>query len=308
MMMEGLAECTDPRVQSVFQEDLGHSALTPVQQATIPKFLAHCDVAVEACTGSGKTLAFVIPVVQLALRGLRKETTESEQDDGEENDSKKKSKSKSKKKKARLVKRKPYQLTGLIVSPTRELAQQTFKVLNTFASAVKLKTMLLTGGTNVMEDVETLGSRVVDIIVGTPGRIDDIMSRAHHSLDYKRFEVLVLDEADVLLDMGFERSVTSILGRLPKQRRTGLFSATQTKEVKALIQAGLRNPAIISVQVQQENNGNQQQKTPTSLENFYLECEADEKLQILANFILQQEAKKKKTIVFFFNLCKCCIL
>ena len=92
------------------------------------------------------------------------------------------------------------------------------------------------------------------IVVGTPGRIIDVQKRCTY-FNLSRLEVLVLDEADMLLDMGFRESINIILSALPKQRRTGLFSATQTKEVKDLARAGLRNPVTLSVRVSRAADG-----------------------------------------------------
>lgn len=132
----------------------------------------------------------------------------------------------------------------------RELAVQihdVFQVLSKYH--VHIKSSLFVGGTSVQENTSEYLQHGGQIIVGTPGRIIDIVNRTP-DLNFKRLEVLVLDEADKLLDMGFKESINQILSMLPKQRRTGLFSATQTKEVKELARAGLRNPVSVSVRVQ----------------------------------------------------------
>jgi len=284
----------------VFHDKLKFKALTPVQGAVLPRFLGHCDVAVEACTGSGKTLAFVLPIFELLLRSHRAEAAANNESDDVKDDG-----SSDTSALPPLQSRLPGHWGAIIISPTRELAGQIFKVAQPFAEATGLATQLFTGGTSVPEDIERINSKRIDIVVATPGRLDDIMNRTSMSLSFGHFEVLVLDEADVLLDLGFERTITSILARLPKQRRTGLFSATQTREVKSLIRAGLRNPAVISVQVQQRQaNGDTvaltHQKTPSSLENFYMECEQDEKLKLLCDFVSERHTEK---IVVFFATC-----
>lgn len=120
------------------------------------------------------------------------------------------------------------QVGAIIVSPTRELARQIHVVAEPFIASVPgLTSMLLVGGTDPTQDVATFKDQGGNILIGTPGRIDDIMKRCS-SMDTKRLEVLVLDEADRLLDMGFKQQLDAIMSRLPKQRRTGLFSATQT--------------------------------------------------------------------------------
>ncbi|GBL76538.1 ATP-dependent RNA helicase DDX55, partial [Araneus ventricosus] len=108
-----------------------------------------------------------------------------------------------------------------------------------------------------------------NIIIATPGRLADLFNQNRKlklAACVKALEILVLDEADKLLDMGFEKTINTILGYLPKQRQTGLFSATQTKEMEDLIRAGMRNPVCIAV----KQKGSCVQKTPTTLSNFYM--------------------------------------
>lgn len=117
----------------------------------------------------------------------------------------------------------------------------------------------------------------------------------------KTLDVLVLDEADRLLDLGFEASINTILDYLPKQRRTGLFSATQTQEVENLVRAGLRNPVRITVKEKGVAATNTQ-KTPSRLQNYYMICKADEKFNYLVSFLRQR--KQEKHLVFF-STCAC---
>ncbi len=135
------------------------------------------------------------------------------------------------------------------------------------------------------------------MLVGTPGRLDDIMARAA-GLSLRRLELLVLDEADRLLSMGFAAQVGSILRRLPKQRRTGLFSATQTEEVSELARAGLRNPVRITVR---DASGSAPgaaagagSKTPSQLALYYSICEADLKLPRLVAFLARHASEKAR--------------
>lgn len=145
------------------------------------------------------------------------------------------------------------------------------------------------------------------IIVATPGRFEAMLEHRQENvnlaLHVKALEVLVLDEADRLLDMGFEVSINTILSYLPKQRRTGLFSATQTSEVEKIIRAGLRNPVRITVK---ENISSEilskDQKIPSSLENYYTVVENDEKFNLLVNFIRKHKTEK---IIVFFSTCAC---
>ena len=146
------------------------------------------------------------------------------------------------------------------------------------------------------------------MLVGTPGRLDDIMTRCT-ALNVRRLELLVLDEADRLLSMGFQAQVSGILSRLPKQRRTGLFSATQTEEVAELARAGLRNPVRITVRDAAGGApggagaaGGGSGKTPSQLALHYALVEADDKLPRLVAF-LARHAKEKARLSF----CHSCI-
>ncbi|KGL89387.1 ATP-dependent RNA helicase DDX55, partial [Charadrius vociferus] len=244
------------------------------QSATIPLFMNNKDVAAEAVTGSGKTLAFVIPILEILLR--------------------------------REEKLKKMQVGAIIITPTRELAIQIDEVLSCFTKHFpRFSQILLIGGRNPMEDVEKFKEHGGNIIVATPGRLEDLFRRKADGLDLascvKSLDVLVLDEADRLLDMGFEASLNAILDFLPKQRRTGLFSATQTQEVENLVRAGLRNPVRISVKEKGMAASNTQ-KTPTRLENYYMICKADEKFNQLVHFLRQH--KQEKHLVFF-STCAC---
>uniref|UniRef100_A0A8C1PYB9 DEAD (Asp-Glu-Ala-Asp) box polypeptide 55 n=1 Tax=Cyprinus carpio TaxID=7962 RepID=A0A8C1PYB9_CYPCA len=132
--------------------------------------------------------------------------------------------------------------------------------------------ILLIGGSNPIEDVEKFKTQGANIVIATPGRLEDMFRRKADGLDLatavKSLDVLVLDEADRLLDMGFEVSLNTILGYLPKQRRTGLFSATQTQELEKLVRAGLRNPVRITVK-EKGVAASSVQKTPARLSNYY---------------------------------------
>uniref|UniRef100_A0A8C5U9Q7 ATP-dependent RNA helicase n=1 Tax=Malurus cyaneus samueli TaxID=2593467 RepID=A0A8C5U9Q7_9PASS len=230
--------------------ELRFHQMTPVQSATIPLFMSNKDVAAEAVTGSGKTLAFVIPILEILLR--REE--------------------KLKKMQVRL--NYSVLIGAIIITPTRELAIQIDEVLSHFTKHFPMfSQILLIGGRNPIEDVEKFKEHGGNIIVATPGRLEDLFRRKADGLDLascvKALDVLVLDEADRLLDMGFEASLNAILDFLPKQRRTGLFSATQTQEVENLVRAGLRNPVRISVKEKGVAASNTQ-KTPTRLENYYM--------------------------------------
>jgi len=263
--------------------------MTPVQAATIPLFLTHRDCAVQAVTGSGKTLSFLIPMVEMILR--------------------------------KEFPFKKSQVAGIVLSPTRELAHQTFKVATELCATVKLAPPLLlvgggTGGGNstnhrpVTQDLQSFQKQGSDIIIATPGRLDDILSR-YMVLDVSELECLVLDEADVLLKMGFTVTLTSILSKLPKMRRTGLFSATAVGLKEWVPRAGMRNPVWVNVAVTaanstrdatQQQQQHTQQATPASLTNYFLVTQPEERLSRLAAFL--QSHKNEKIIVFFLT-CAC---
>ncbi|KAG5558050.1 hypothetical protein RHGRI_008078 [Rhododendron griersonianum] len=257
----------------------GFDFCTPVQAATIPLLCSFKDVAVDAATGSGKTLAFVVPLVEI----LRRCSTLP----------------------------KPHQVMGIVISPTRELSSQIYHVAQPFISTLShVKSILLVGGGDVKSDMKKIEEEGANILIGTPGRLHDIMERMD-ILDFRNLEVLILDEADRLLDMGFQKQINSIITRLPKLRRTGLFSATQTEAVEELSKAGLRNPVRVEVRSEakscNESSSSQQlvsSKTPSGLhlEVCYIQCEADKKPSQLVDLLV--ENKPKKVIVYFMT-CAC---
>uniref|UniRef100_A0A1B0D550 ATP-dependent RNA helicase n=1 Tax=Phlebotomus papatasi TaxID=29031 RepID=A0A1B0D550_PHLPP len=197
--------------------------MTPVQAATIPLLMSCKDVAAEAVTGSGKTLAFIVPLLEILLKHQRESPW------------------------------KKTEIGAIVISPTRELATQTSIVLKSFLEHPDLSIFtqkLLVGGNSVEEDINSLRNRGALVLICTPGRLEDLLERKGQlnlAARVKSLEILILDEADRLLDLGFTATINTILSYLPRQRRTGLFSATQTKEVMDLMRAGLRNPVVVSV-------------------------------------------------------------
>ncbi|KAK7470621.1 ATP-dependent rRNA helicase spb4 [Stygiomarasmius scandens] len=274
-------------------ESMGHDRMTPVQNATIPLFMKHKDVIVEAVTGSGKTLAFVIPVLE---KLIRRETKLRKNDVG-----------------------------ALIISPTRELATQIHGIFTTFLSAQPGSSedagpsipeypppllLISSNQSSPAQDVERFLSTGADIVIGTPGRIEEfLLGKGQAVVDVKDMEVLVLDEADRLLDLGFQTTLTRIITHLPKQRRTGLFSATMTDALSELVRVGLRNPSRITVQVQVKGDGAQgkkgriieERRIPASLQNFYVSCLASEKTVQLSRIISHEieQHQSSQFIVYF---------
>ncbi|XP_015187123.1 PREDICTED: probable ATP-dependent RNA helicase DDX55 homolog [Polistes dominula] len=249
-------------------EELKFQTMTPVQAACIPLLLKGKDVAAEAVTGSGKTLAFLIPLLEILQR--------------------------------RADKWKSTEIGAVIITPTRELAVQISEVLGNFLKKLSLlKQVILVGGTTINEDVEKLKDGA-NIIIATPGRLEDMLSNCKSINLTKRFkslEILVLDEADRLLDLGFSKTLDTILSYLPRLRRTGLFSATQTKELQQLIRAGLRNPAFVSVKEKANIS------TPSSLTNNYIVVQAENKLATMMSFIQEKGSHLKYMI--FLSTCAC---
>lgn len=269
-----------PNLLKVIKDELHFSTMSPVQAAAIPLFMSNKDVAVEAPTGSGKTLSFILPVLQILLKSHQNGQSLKENEVG-----------------------------GLILSPTRELAKQTaagfrlFLKEEPFASLLGSHPLTLIGGDRVsQEDVADFHANGGKVIVATPGRFEEFTTLVP-TLSFKNFEVLVLDEADRLLDMGFEAAINRILERLPKQRRTGLFSATQTQAVKSLARAGLRNPVRVALAV--EYHGHKEngiQHIPATLENTYTIVDPLEKLVQLAATLTRSPDRK---YIVYFMTCAC---
>src|SRR5205809_89838 len=188
--------------------DEGYAHPTPIQQEAIPLALAGRDLIGSAQTGTGKTAAFVLPILQRLSSGKRGT------------------------------------LRALILVPTRELAEQVATSIRAYGRHTHLKGAAVYGGVGMEPQTKAL-RHGADIIVATPGRLLDHMERGH--VDFSRLEVLVLDEADRMLDMGFAPDVRRILAALPDQRKTMLFSATVSPEVDALARRALDGHASVEI-------------------------------------------------------------
>ncbi len=194
-------------------EEAGYTVPTPIQAQAIPAVLSGGDLLAGAQTGTGKTAGFTLPMLQ------------------------------------RLEASKPAALgrgvvRALVLTPTRELAAQVEESVRTYGRFLKLSSMVMFGGVGAGPQADRL-RKGVDILVATPGRLLD-----HHSqgnVDLSKVEILVLDEADRMLDMGFVHDIKRILALLPKKRQNLLFSATFSDEIKALADRLLDNPALIEV-------------------------------------------------------------
>lgn len=210
----------------------------------------------------------------------------------------------------------------MVISPTRELATQIHKVLcdllafhqdsaelSSYAQSDEKRPdavgrvvipQLCVGGTvKAAEDLRTFMRLSPNILIGTPGRLAELLSSPHVKTPSTAFECLVLDEADRLLDMGFQESLSRILGYLPKTRRTGLFSASVNDAVQEIIRVGLLYPHKITVRVKSLKDGDIiDKKTPASLEMKYLITKPSEKLPALCQLLSKVEPTPQRTIVF----------
>lgn len=229
-------------------------ALTTIQSRAISAALKSTDILGAAKTGSGKTLAFLVPVLENLYR---KRWTEY---DG---------------------------LGALILSPTRELAIQIFEVLRKVGRNHSFSAGLVIGGKPLHEERQRLGR--MNILVATPGRMLQHMDQTAE-LEIGNLQMLVLDEADRIMDMGFQGTVDAIVEHLPKKRQTLLFSATQTKKVSDLARLSLNEPEFVSAHEGADS------ATPSTLQQNYVVTPLPEKLDTLWSFI--RANLKKKILVF----------
>lgn len=184
----------------------------------------------------------------------------------------------------------------------RELAKQIHQVLEQLlehATFENMKSLLITGGRPVEEDIAEFKQHGASILIATPGKLEELLKNS--LICTRELEVLVLDEADRLLDLGFEKSLRQIIQRLPKQRRTGLFSATMTDALAELIKAGLRNPVRIVVKVE-DKDLKKIQRTPSTLTITYVECESDEKMLYMMEYLKRNPNSK---FIVYYCTCSC---
>ena len=205
---------SDALVRAVTER--GYTVPTPIQHQAIPAVLAGGDLLAGAQTGTGKTAGFTLPILQrLAIDRGRAANAGGRA-----------------------------AIRALILTPTRELAAQVEESVREYGKYVNLKSMVMFGGVGIQPQIQQLRGRV-DILVATPGRLLDHVGQ--RTLDLSRVEVLVLDEADRMLDMGFIHDIKKVLALLPRQRQNLLFSATFSDEIRALADSLLNRPALIEV-------------------------------------------------------------
>ncbi|HUI65149.1 MAG TPA: DEAD/DEAH box helicase [Bacteroidota bacterium] len=232
----------------------GYTAPTPIQSLAIRPALAGRDIIASAQTGTGKTAAFVLPLLH------------------------------------RLAGTLPGQRLGrypraLVLTPTRELAQQVQDSVATYGRFLTLSAVSIYGGVSMDKQIKLL-RRGADIVVATPGRLLDHLQ--HGTIDLSKIQVLVLDEADRMLDMGFINDVRKILGRIPKERQTLLFSATLSGDITALAGSILRNPETLET-------GERHNPVDTITQHFY-EAPREGKMDLLAHAL---DAETMQSVLVF---------
>jgi ATP-dependent RNA helicase DDX18/HAS1 len=241
-------------------KDMGFSQMMEIQEKCIRPLLTGSDLLGAAKTGSGKTLAFLIPAIELLYK----------------------------------LKFMPRNGTGvIIISPTRELSLQTFGVARDLLKYHHHTFGLVMGGANRKAEIERL-QKGVNLLVATPGRLLDHLQNTHGFV-YKNLQCLVIDEADRILDIGFEEELKQIVHLLPKKRQTVLFSATQTRKVEDLATLSLKkSPLYVGVDDHKET------ATVETLEQGYIVVPAEKRFLLLFTFLKRNLTKK---VMVFMSTC-----
>jgi len=204
----------DPKILKAVAEQ-GYTQATPIQAKAIPIVLEGRDVMGAAQTGTGKTAAFTLPIIQKLLPNANASTSPAR-----------------------------HPIRALILTPTRELSDQVADNASLYAKHTDLRTAVVFGGVDIKPQAMTLRAGI-EILIATPGRLLDHLGSK--TADLSQVQILVLDEADRMLDMGFLPDLQRIINLIPAQRQTLLFSATFSSEIKKLAQTYLRNPVTIEV-------------------------------------------------------------
>ena len=268
---------------------LGFSAPTPVQAAAIPAVLAGKDVVASAQTGTGKTAAFMLPTLQ---RIAVEKPHEAENPDAKEHDAAAGPSASAKRNAKRGdtkrggVKRNAYP-RALIITPTRELAAQIDDVAKSVCASTGQQAVIVTGGSRYKHQITAL-QKGCDVLVATPGRLIDLLDKKHTSLE--NIQVLVLDEADRMLDMGFWPSVRRIMEQLPKAHQTLLFSATLPASITSTIDALLKDPERIEI----ARTG----QTAATIEQHLCSVTQGQKPQLLKALIDSFDPAPERVLVF----------
>lgn len=256
--MSTFAEMSLPSFLAQRLQQAGLTIPTPIQRAAIPPVREGRDIMAQAKTGSGKTLAFLLPLIERALA-------------------------------PEGVSRGPQPVAGpkfLVLAPTRELALQIETELRKYAPAA-ITSLSVYGGTPIERHYRAL-RRPPMVVVGTPGRLLDLAGSGHLKLN--SVTVLVMDEADQMLDRGFLRDIQRILNLLPRERQTLLFSATFSPEIQTLAQSMQRNPARISV--------DPGISSPTKIVHAYYVVPSEQMRTQLVHTLLQTVKAGERSMVF----------
>jgi ATP-independent RNA helicase DbpA len=228
---------------------LNYTSMTPVQAQSLPSILAGRDLIGQAPTGSGKTVAFGLGLLQRLDPELRR-------------------------------------VQALVLCPTRELADQVAKEIRRLAASIpNLKVLILTGGVPLGPQLASL-RKDSHVVVGTPGRVQEMLRKK--VLHFAHVRTLVLDEADRMLDMGFEEPIREIVGKTPEKRQTLLFSATYPEEIRAIGRSVLRDPLEVTVAATTSEEA--------PVEQLFFEVDLKNKLALLAGVLLQY--KPESSVVF----------
>ncbi len=232
--------------------DQGYETPTPIQVEAIPAILKGHDVMAAAQTGTGKTAGFTLPLLQLLSKGNHAHAN---------------------------------QVRALVLTPTRELAAQVEESITNYGKYLPLRSTVVFGGVKINPQMMRL-RQGVDILVATPGRLLDLYNQ--NAVKFKELEILVLDEADRMLDMGFIHDIRKILSLLPKQRQNLLFSATFSDEIRQLAKGLVHKPIEIAV--------NPRETTVKTVEQKVYPVDKKQKTALLIHLI--QENKWRQVLVF----------
>ncbi|KAG8180842.1 hypothetical protein JTE90_005928 [Oedothorax gibbosus] len=243
-------------------QDMGFKLMTDIQAQTIPHLLEGKDVVASAKTGSGKTLAFLIPAIELLSK----------------------------------LKFSPRNGTGVVViSPTRELSMQTYEVTKKLLAQHSFSHGLVMGGTSRQQEAEKLATGV-NVLIATPGRLLDHLQNTTKFM-HKNLQCLIIDEADRILDIGFEEEMKAIIRILPKTRQTMLFSATLSKKTEDLVRVAIRRePMFIGLEEKAD------EATVEGLKQGYVVCSSEKRFLILHRFLKTKRNKCK--VMVFFSSCR----
>lgn len=240
-----------PAILKALQEK-GYVNPTPIQAKAIPAVLAGRDVLAAAQTGTGKTAGFTLPILE------------------------KLSQNPSTGKKA---------IKALILTPTRELAAQIFDNVNEYSQHLPIRSTVIFGGVGMRPQIDSI-RKGSEVVIATPGRLLDLHSQGH--VDLRQLEILVLDEADRMLDMGFSKDIHRILKLIPQKRQTLLFSATFNSDIKKMTETLLRDP--VKIEIEAENS------TVDRIDQMVYRVDKDRKTELLIHLI--NEGNWQQVLVF----------